>query len=112
MNNELIERIDHCLTHIPLGLTVIHTLGACKDALTQQQVPPIWVLTREINEYCQDGAYFEHAWTHKPTAQEVASVCGYDPDSDVVKHILSGGGRQGIENRWYHLERFDQNASK
>lgn len=37
MNNELIERIDFCLTHIALGLTVTHILEECKAALSQQQ---------------------------------------------------------------------------
>lgn len=67
----------------------------------------IWVLTREINEYDQDGEYFEAAWPQKPTADQLREhVDGwhYGPDSDPVTLLLEeGGGRQGKEHTWYNL---------
>lgn len=63
----------------------------------------IWVLTREINEYYQEGEYFEHAWDHLPTRGELAGV-GIKSES-LQDHLYENGGdRIGYENTWYHLK--------
>jgi hypothetical protein len=71
------------------------------------RVKSIWVLTREINEYDQDGAYFEAAWPEKPTADQLVKHVEnwiWGPDSNPVTVLLEyGGGRQGRENTWYNL---------
>lgn len=71
----------------------------------------VWVLTREINEYDQDGAYFETVFAEKPTIKTVASyLSGKVNMSDVMsavvlcEHIIAGGGRVGTEQEWFNLE--------
>ncbi|MFA5234030.1 MAG: hypothetical protein WC390_06470 [Sulfurimonas sp.] len=65
-----------------------------------------YILTREINEYNQDGKYFV-AWFHsKPSIKELRSVTdNYDSvtNNEYAKHILCGGGRKGTENEWWQL---------
>ncbi len=58
----------------------------------------VWVLTREINDYNQDGAYFCAVWATKPTADDLRAV-----GADDCLHVLAGGGRKGVENTWYSL---------
>ena len=74
----------------------------------------VWVLTREINDYNQEGAYFEAVFAQKPTAAELVAYFtkrgGY-PQSftsamaalDFILHLLEGGGRQATEEVWYNL---------
>jgi shikimate kinase len=61
----------------------------------------IYVLTREINQYDQDGEYFVHAWNYKPTTEDIIQHVG---SSIVATHVAStGGGRIMHEEEWYHL---------
>ena len=80
--------------------------------------PEVWILTREINEYNQDGKYFVAAFNGKPTIQRLAEVFGYCGKENTralnvmsaiafLEHVLQGGGRQGTEDEWYHLEKVD-----
>ena len=68
----------------------------------------IWVLTTEYNDYDQHGRYFVKAWIGKPTADQIRA-CGKvlheDWSDDFIRHLLAGGGRQGVEYNWYHLEK-------
>lgn len=65
-----------------------------------------WVLTREINEYNQDGEYFEAVFASKPTHEQLTKVMldkGWD-DPSLVEHLLvNGGDRRGREETWYIL---------
>lgn len=61
----------------------------------------LWIITRSINEYNQEGDYFEMAFDHKPTFEELKKHFGY-ATSD-IEHLLKGGGRKGVENHWYSL---------
>ena len=61
----------------------------------------IWILTREINEYDQDGEYFVDAWLEKPTHQMLSAL---EVPTNRLKHVLNGGGRVGFENQWFHLK--------
>ena len=70
----------------------------------------VWVLTREINEYDQDGEYFEAVFAKKPTVKKLAEALkGKIHISDIMEalvlceHILSCGGRQGVEHTWFNL---------
>lgn len=69
----------------------------------------IWVLTSEYNNYDQYGEYFEDAWDHKPTEEELQATLkdtnykGWMAPKGLVAHILEGGGRQGVEDSWYYL---------
>lgn len=71
----------------------------------------IWVLTREINQYDQDGEYFVAVFKAKPTVKQIARILAANGywGSDVMTalatalHILEGGGREGTEDEWYNL---------
>ena len=71
----------------------------------------IWVLTEEYNDYDLHGEYFVHAWSHKPTREEllgngVPETSPYCPD--LPAHVLNGGGRitymAYYDEQWYHLK--------
>ena len=71
----------------------------------------VWVLTREINQYDQDGAYFETVFAEKPTVKVVADyLTGKVHMRDVMaalalcEHIVAGGGRIDSEDVWFNLE--------
>lgn len=57
----------------------------------------MWVITRSINEYNQDGDYFEMVFDHKPTIDELNSL-GYDG-----VHLVLGGCRKNCEDTYYYL---------
>ena len=72
-----------------------------------------WVLTREINEYDQDGEYFVAVFISKPSILDIAKTLEWKGvktigdlntvDKKFIDHILAGGGRRDIEDEWYHL---------
>lgn len=69
----------------------------------------IWVLTREINDYNQDGAYFERAWGHKPSIETLTKFFngeGYPEEqgNHLAQWVYNGGGRQKYEHTWYNLD--------
>lgn len=67
----------------------------------------IYVLTRSINQYDQDGDYFVHAWTHKPSMEELKKV--YKLDDEVCELILAGKStRRDYEYEWYGLEEIEE----
>lgn len=61
----------------------------------------IWVLTREINEYYQDGEYFMTAFTNEPIIHQLNEQGLTDEEAEYVLHY--GGGRMGLEYQWYYL---------
>jgi hypothetical protein len=68
-----------------------------------------WVLTREINEYDQDGEYFEAVFAEKPDYDKMAKLLfdlGWD-NKELTDHVLNGGGRVYREETWYHLREVD-----
>lgn len=75
-----------------------------------------WVLTREINQYDQDGEYFVAVFDKKPDLKKMAEVMrseNHGVGGDVMdavsflEHLLSGGGRRGVEDEWYSLSEVD-----
>jgi hypothetical protein len=62
----------------------------------------MWVLTRRINEYSQDGEYFVCIFECKPTIQELKDVLKTENDT-TLEWIIQGGGRQNSEYEWYYL---------
>ena len=78
---------------------------ACR-AQVASQVLEIWVLTREINEYDQDGEYFVNAWIGKPTAEQLRVHIPYE--NEVQKALEEGGGRVDSRDTWYHLRKIEQ----
>lgn len=63
----------------------------------------IWVLTESHNDYNQHGDCFIHAWTHKPTVDQIRDALGGWISKAGCDHILTGGGRQKYEDSWYNL---------
>jgi hypothetical protein len=63
----------------------------------------VWVLTREENQYDQYGEYFDAIFFKFPSKEQLISS---GVPSHSVDHVLAGGGRQGVENTWWHLEHF------
>jgi hypothetical protein len=64
----------------------------------------VWVLTREISQYDQDGEYFVAVFSSKPTHQQL-SLAGV-PDNRLRK-VLNGGGRVDIDYEWFHLRELE-----
>ena len=69
----------------------------------------VWILTSEINEYNQEGAYFEAVFKEKPSATKLIDSLDDEEDAKtllkVVMNLLeNGGGRLNDEHTWYNLE--------
>ena len=60
----------------------------------------MWVITRAINQYDQDGDYFECVFENKPTIEQLVKYFG---NKKLAIHVLKGGGRQNLEQSWYFL---------
>lgn len=60
----------------------------------------VWVLTREINQYDQDGEYFVAVFAEKPH-HALLTACGVPTNR--LNHVLKGGGRVRAENEWFYL---------
>lgn len=76
----------------------------------------VWILTREVNQYDQEGAYFVAAFKSKPTIQQLTEFgvdawesCSGLTLEEYIKHIHDGGGRVAVEQSWYNLEEFGLN---
>jgi len=61
----------------------------------------MWVITRAINQYNQDGDYLVCVFENKPTFQELKKALQLN--NVTIGKLTRGGGRQGIENEWYFL---------
>lgn len=60
----------------------------------------MWVLTRAINDYNQEGAYLVAAYSDKPSKQELQRIVS----DEIAEHLVtSGGGRRGYEHEWFYL---------
>lgn len=57
----------------------------------------MWVITFAVNEYNQEGDYFDMVFDYKPTKEELNKL-GYDGE-----YLLKGGGRKDNEYMWYYL---------
>lgn len=67
----------------------------------------MWIVTREINEYDQDGAYFVAAFYQKPTVSQLTSLKGELITDAVAQYMINhGGGRHGTEYEWFYLEEY------
>lgn len=60
----------------------------------------MWVITRSINEYYQEGDYFECVFDHEPSVEELTKFFG---DEELAEHVWNGGGRRYPEETWYFL---------
>ena len=62
----------------------------------------IHIVTRSINAYEQDGEYFVAAYNEPPTFKELKELLVWPNDATIGK-LMRGGGREGIEAVWFHL---------
>ena len=60
----------------------------------------VWILTREINQYDQDGEYFVAVFGEKPHHTELTDK---GVPQNRLRHVLNGGGRVLPEYEWFHL---------
>lgn len=60
----------------------------------------VWILTREVNEYDQDGEYFVAVFGEKPH-HTLLTANGVPQEH--LRHVLNGGGHIGVEHEWFHL---------
>lgn len=68
----------------------------------------IYVLTREVNEYDQQGEYFVHAWDHEPTPTEIVEISQEINSHIDYKHVVvGGGGRLDFEYEWFYLRKVE-----
>lgn len=69
----------------------------------------MWILTREINQYDQDGEYFVAGWAEKPTVIQLNTLFGdrWLPKTEHASYasylVITGGGRIAVEDEWYNL---------
>lgn len=61
----------------------------------------VWVLTRDINEYNQDGSYFEKVYAEKP---DFVKLTNAGVPQNMVRWVQNGGGRKASEDEWWNLE--------
>lgn len=62
----------------------------------------IWILTAEVNDYNQQGEYFLHAFSEKPTVERLRQLDCWEFAVD-FEHVANGGGRKDEEDVWYYL---------
>lgn len=70
----------------------------------------IWLLTREVNEYGQEGEYFVAAFSEHPTKEQLyaAGVPNWDfGTGGYLEHVRRGGGRARNEDEWFNLTEYD-----
>ena len=61
----------------------------------------VFVLTREINQYDQDGEYFVAVFAKKPTREQLLA---HGVSEKYVEHTLMFGGRSAdYEYEWFHI---------
>lgn len=63
----------------------------------------MWVLTRAINEYDQDGEYFVTVWINKPNYTDLDRFFKTKLEQSFLDHLYNGGGRIEYEDEWYFL---------
>jgi hypothetical protein len=61
----------------------------------------MYVLTRSINEYHQEGDYLVAAFKERPSEQKLVKLIGCT--REYARHILDKGGRKDVENEWFHI---------
>lgn len=62
----------------------------------------IWVLTQEVNDYNQHGAYFIDAWHEKPTIEQLAKATGMNPvfGTEALQCLFEDGICKWFDDRY------------
>lgn len=63
----------------------------------------MWIVTREINRYDQDGAYFVAAYKDKPREGELKRLLPEEGKTVIDNLLIAGGGRIKVEWEWFYL---------
>ena len=66
----------------------------------------VWVVTREINMYDQDGDYLVAVYRRKPDFAKLKKLLPHLSDATVGK-LTRGGGREACEDEWYNLSELE-----
>jgi len=62
----------------------------------------MWVVTRAINQYDQDGDYFVAVFHNKPSFKDLKKLLPQENNVTIGK-LTRGGGRQEYEGEWFFL---------
>lgn len=67
----------------------------------------MWVITRAIRQYHQDGDYLFAVYEDKPTWSNLEALF---PESTSLfkQHLLNGGGRVAWEDEWFYLVELEE----
>jgi hypothetical protein len=87
--------------------TVCRTHGCAAIEYTRNkavEVISLYVLTRSINDYNQDGEYFVAVFHKKPTVEQLLEN---GVSKEEVFHVLEKGGRRVFEDEWSHLRPYN-----
>lgn len=68
----------------------------------KKQEDKIYIVTRAINQYDQDGHYFVAAFTEKPTVNQLKKAIGCSKQY-ATWLLETNGGRKDIEYEWYYI---------
>jgi len=68
----------------------------------------VWVLTREVNAYDQEGEYFVAVFMSKPTAEQLSK---HGVPTNRIESVLRNEGRVDNDDDWHFL-RFEQDAAR
>lgn len=68
----------------------------------QQKSKSVWVVTRAINQYNQDGEYLVCVFVRKPSFKELRKILP-DETNETIGRLTRGGGRKKTENEWFML---------
>lgn len=62
----------------------------------------MWIVTRTLCQYNQDGDYFVCGFIEKPTFADLKKVLPNQKDT-TIRNLEKGGGRLSSEHEWYYL---------
>ena len=64
----------------------------------------VWILTREINCYDQDGEYFVDVFANVPSFEQLTAA---GVPENRIKHTQKGGGRLERSYEWFILREIE-----
>jgi len=63
----------------------------------------MWIVTKAVNEYNQEGEYFVSSFLNKPTFKQLSKLLPFCSDATIGK-LTRGGGRENKEGVWFYLD--------
>lgn len=77
----------------------------------------MWVLTRALDHYGQEGEYFVAVYKYRPTYGQLMTVFeeidgehsfSRRNNREFLEHLLRGGGRRNNEYEWFILKKYEE----